>query len=82
MASNVRVVINRAAVGALLKSPEVQRDLEDRAERIADAAGPGFEVRTDVGPHRARAAVLTATPEAVEANARDHTLIRSLDAGR
>jgi hypothetical protein len=79
---NVKVVMNRAGVAALLKSPEVLHDLEGRAERIANAAGEGFDTHAEVGLHRARAAVVTGTPAAVEANARTHALTRALDAGR
>lgn len=78
----VRIVLNRSAVGALLRSPEVKADLERRAGAIAAAAGPGNEVESEVGRARARAAVVTETFEAKHKEATDRSLTRALDAGR
>lgn len=76
------VVLAAAAIGKLLESPAVKADLKRRADRIAAAAGPGFEASVVSGRNRARASVITATPEARLAEARDHVLLRALDAGR
>lgn len=78
----LKIVINHAAVEALLKSSGVQADLERRARNIAAAAGPGMEVDSAVGIRRARATVRTATWEARRAEARARTLTSALDAGR
>lgn len=81
----VRIVLNRAGVRELLRSPEVQADLQARAERIRDAAGgeaAGFESSSVVGQNRARASVITATAEAMVAEAAHRTLTRAIDAGR
>lgn len=80
--ANVRIVLNRRAVRDLLRSREVRKDLEKRGERIADAAGPGHRVESEIGPNRVRAAVITDTSEAVISEATDRTLTRALDAGR
>lgn len=82
MPTFVRIHIDTQAVRDLLRSPEVLADLEQRAERIAAAAGPGMEVDADVGTNRARAVVITATPEAMLAEADTRALTRSVDAGR
>lgn len=82
MAKKIRIVMNSAGVDALLKSSEVQDDLERRARAIADAAGEGMEVDVRVGQTRARASVRTATYEAMLAEAQDKVLTRALDAGR
>lgn len=82
MAKDVRVKLNSSGVRALLKSEPVQRDLRNRAERIAASAGPGMEVEESVGATRARAAVVTATFEAKAAEARSGTLTSALGAGR
>jgi hypothetical protein len=82
MAGNVRIELNKDGVAKLLKSPEVQADLKRRGEAIAAAAGDGFEAESAVGATRARVVVRTATPAAMEREAIDRTLIRSLDAGR
>lgn len=78
----VRVKINRKAVRALLRDPKVAADLERRARAIAAAAGPGHVVESEIGRTRARAAVITETPEAALAEATQRRLTRSIDAGR
>lgn len=78
----VRIVVNRKGIRELLRSTEVQRDLRRRAESIAAAAGPGHAVETEVGPNRARAAVVTDSIDAMVAEATSRTLTRALDAGR
>jgi hypothetical protein len=78
----VRVVLNRRNIRALLKSEAVRADLERRAENIAAAAGPGHIVDSQIGRNRARAAVITATAEAMRAEATDRNLTRAIDAGR
>ena len=82
MARNVTVRLNSAGVKALLRSPEVLADLEERARRIARAAGPGFESEGQIGQSRARAAVWTDTFEAMHAEATSRVLTRAIDAGR
>lgn len=79
---NLRIVLNHAGVRELLRSPEVQRDLERRAQNIAAAAGEGMEVSTERGATRARATVITATFEARYREATDRALTRAIDAGR
>lgn len=64
------------------RDPAVAAEVERRAEAIAGAAGDGYEVRTSESKSRARAVVITATPEAMVDQARNHTLERSIDAGR
>lgn len=77
-----KIELNRATVRALLKGAEMQADLKSRAERIAAAAGEGFEAETKVGANRAHATIRTATWAARHAEARDRALTKALDAGR
>jgi hypothetical protein len=77
-----RVILNPAGVRDLLRSPGVERDLRERANRIAQAAGEGYEADSAIGSKRARATVWTATPEAMLIEATEHRLLRALDAGR
>lgn len=79
---DVRIELNSAAIGDLLRSSEVQGMLEDSARRIASAAGPGHRVDSTVGRTRARAAVITDTFDAMFSEATDRTLTRAIDAGR
>lgn len=78
----MRIELNSDAIDDLLKSDEVQEELERRARLIADHAGPGMEVEVSVGATRARATVRTGTAEARLAEARDRRLTFALDAGR
>lgn len=82
MPAKVRVVVNKQAVKALLRSHEVQADLERRAQAIAAAAGPGFSVRTHVGASRVRVTVGTDDLDAILAETYHQTLTRAIDAGR
>lgn len=78
----IKVVLVPGAVGRLLRSKEVLADLQARGERIAATAGDGFAAEPFIGRTRARVTVRTATPQAMEREARDRTLTRALDAGR
>lgn len=82
MAGNVKIVLNRKGIGDLLRSEEVRQELVRRATKIAAAAGPGHVVDSEIGPNRARAVVITATAEAMVAEATDRRLSAALDAGR
>lgn len=69
----------------LRTDPKVAAELEKRAQAIARAAGDGFEAKpaeTTRGRVRARAAVVSTTRRAAAAEARDHVLLKALDAGR
>lgn len=80
--ARVRVTHNRKAYAALLKEAGVLADVRARAQRVADAAGEGYEMNSSAPRKRARASVVTATGEAIRDNAENQTLIRSLEAGR
>lgn len=79
----MKIVWNRNAFREIRLLPKVAADVHDRAERVASAAGDGFEAFPTANPrNRARAAVVTTTPRAMRRNARDQTLLRSLQAGK
>ena len=84
--ADIKVVLNRKGVKALLRSSGVLDDLFRRAvaiERSANSAEPGgFEADSEVGPNRARASVRTVTREGVNAEVKDRSLTKSIDAGR
>jgi hypothetical protein len=86
MASKVRIELNHATVRRLLRGEGefvgVLHDLEERARRVAELAGPGMEPSVYVGPARARSGVITATADAIVAEARDRALTRAIDAAR
>lgn len=63
----------------LLKSQEIEGELLDQAQAVADRAGDGFEAELGTGGKtRSRAFARAATPEAIAENARDATLLRAL----
>lgn len=82
MAPLIKVKFRPGAVEALEKSPEMQQVLLEHGQRMADAAGDGFEAEVNVGSTRARCTVFTATVDAMLSEATDRTLTRSIDAGR
>lgn len=79
---SIRVKLNRPGIVALLQSSEVAADLDERTERIAAAAGDGFEAAVVRNRDRAVGFVRTATTEARRAEAESRALTRELDAGR
>lgn len=63
----------------LRRLPTVRAFLHDRAEDGAAAAGDGYIARSEIGPNRARAALVAASRHARRDNAEDHTLLRVID---
>lgn len=80
--AKVRIVLNKPAVRALLRSLEIVADLQARGERIAASAGDGFEAEAFTGKNRGRVTVTTTTFDAILAESNDHVLTSALDAGR
>ena len=80
--ADIRIEVNSEGIQAVLKSDEVRELLRAKAERIAAAAGEGFEASSMIGKTRARASVITATRAARLAEATDRTLTMAIDAGR
>lgn len=81
--AKIKVEVHKEAVSALLRGPEVRRDVEARAHRIAAAAGgaPDFEVVTGT-TDRAHASAVTASTKGRRAEAENRALTRAIDAGR
>lgn len=63
---------------SIRQSPGVQQFTKEVAERVADAAGPGFVVKKGASINRPRYVVVPTTPEAYRANAKYYALIRAL----
>jgi hypothetical protein len=81
MAKTVRVKLNQKSLIGILRSKEMEAMLLGRAKRIATQAGPGNEPTSQVGRNRARAEVVTATPQAMAAEAKDRRLSSAVHAG-
>lgn len=77
-----RIKWRLAGFRELRLDPAVVADLGERAERIADASGAGYEASTFEGRNRGRASVITADFKAIHDNAKNQTLLRNLDRGR
>lgn len=60
----------------------VVQDLQKRTDRVATRAGSGYQGNVTRGRSRARGGVVTATKRAIRDNARNNTLVKSMDAGR
>lgn len=78
----MKIKVNRSEVRRVMRSPEALLELTGRGQRVAVAAGPGFEVKPSVGRNRARVAVVAATSAARRAEAKHGVLSKALDAGR
>lgn len=80
-----RIKWNIGAFAEIRNAPGVLDDLQNRADAIANAAGEGYESRpAEAGKGRngrGRAAIITADFDAVRDNAKNQTLLRSLDSG-
>ena len=76
------IKLNSREIARMLRSTEVLAELTARGNRVAAAAGPGFEAKPSVGRNRARVAVVATTLAAQRAEARSAVLTRALEAGR
>lgn len=85
MANDVRLEINRQIIGHILRSDQVLADLVRRAQAVATATSSGdltYEVRSDVGRNRARAAVIAAGARTNAHELAHHDLARTIDHAR
>ncbi|WP_130178099.1 hypothetical protein [Cryobacterium sp. SO1] len=74
--------MNNKGIGAVAKGAWMLGSVDAIAHRIAQVAGPGFEVSTRRGKSRAVSSVYSATDEAKKAEAENRALTRAIDAGR
>lgn len=77
-----RIRFDYAGFNAVRRSEAVRADLAARAERIAAAAGPGFETKATLNPGRAGVLVYAETYDAMVAEAENKALTRAIDSGR
>lgn len=74
--------VSGPGVAKILKDPRSATMLLGKAQKIADAAGPGMRASVVIGRNRARASVITETRAAKRAEATNRALTRAIDAGR
>lgn len=77
-----QVKLNTKGFRQLRTSAKVQADLQRRAERVARAAGPGFQVENPDTRNRARRVVTAGTADAGRASTDPNVLLRALNAAR
>lgn len=78
--SNVKIELNKEGIRALLRSPEMQAVLKDRADTVKGRCGEGYD--SYVAQTRAVGIVETATPEAYEDNSANNTLLKAVSSSR
>ena len=76
-----KLKLNRSTVRALLKDPDLEKHLRGIADDIAARAGDGFRASSMIGRNRARASVITETPAAMRAEAKNGTLSKAAGGG-
>lgn len=78
--AKVKIDLNSPGVRALLRSPEMQAVLKDRADTVKDRCGNGYE--SYVASTRAVAVVETSTPQAYDDNSAHNTLLKAVSGSR
>lgn len=74
--SKLRIELNREGVRSVLKSAEMQAIIQEHANRIAAAAGDGFETSAYTGQNRVNVSVRAETKEAIKACMDDNVLLK------
>ena len=78
--SKIRIELNSSGIRALLRSPEMQAVLKDRADTVKDRCGDGYE--SYVAPTHAVAVAETASRKAYDDNSVNNTLLKAASASR
>jgi len=76
--SKMKFKLDRAGIGQLLKSEEMQSVLEEKATEIRKTAGSGYAQDIYVGKTRANAMVYAETYQAKKDNYKNNTLLKAV----
>lgn len=76
----VKIELNSPGIRALLRCPEMQAVLKDRADTVKDRCGDGYE--SYVAPTRAVTVVETASRKAYDDNSANNTLLKAVSGSR
>ena len=76
--SSVKVVLNQAAVGALLRSPEMMAICEEQAQELADQLGEGYEVKSFTGFDRVHSLVIASSEKAIKENLENNSMLHAM----
>lgn len=78
MSSVVKVKLNRAGVGKLLKSSEIQGYVQEVCNQVQKNAGSGYSSNIVVGKYRAIGRVFAYSKKAISDNYKNNTLLKAL----
>lgn len=76
------VRISSRGARELMNREDVQKLLLERADAVAERAGPGFEADVQPGRNRAHAIVKSTDVESRRQQAKHNVLLKSIDAAR
>ncbi|MFZ1361458.1 MAG: hypothetical protein WAS05_00790 [Candidatus Nanopelagicales bacterium] len=77
-----RLKMKPAGIREMLTHPKTAAMISDMGQKVADAAGPGFESKDFVKGNRARSVVMAKTEEARRVEAEEGVLLSALWAAR
>lgn len=78
MSKKVEIELNSAGIQELLKSAEIEAVCKEYADKVANRAGDGYEVNTQVGKTRVNAMVFADSFAARKDNLKNNTLLKAL----
>lgn len=76
--SSVKIELNTANIGALLKSNEMQNLLQNEANRIQSSLGSQYSTDTKLMSTRVIASVYTTDKDAIEDNLNNDSMIKAM----
>lgn len=74
----IKVVLNRAAVREMLKSPEMEAICKERAVAALQSLGDGYTVNTFQGKNRVNAEIAAESFQARKENMENNTILKAL----
>lgn len=77
-----KLELNKAGVGALLRSAEIVAATQEMAQAVRQRCGAGYETDTHNAGQRMICSVYTATDEAAQDNLDNNTLLRAIGGER
>ncbi len=76
--SKVKIELNSAGVRDMLRSPEMQALLEERAQNALNGLGTGYDKSLMVGKNRANVSIMVTTYDAYRDNLKNNTILKAL----
>ena len=76
--SKVKIELNSAGVRDMLRSPEMQALLEERAQNALNSLGAGYDKSLMVGKNRANVSIMVTTYDAYRDNLSNNTILKAL----